>query len=199
MITARKCCYCLEAEMEYDIVKAVRQIAIALIFIMINLNVEFTAMRVNFVPSFIGFYLVYMVAHVLFEGPKLSFMKNVCLACFFFSLMDWIFGLMNAQLGYVGFGIRIAEFICNVIFMVLLFNRLYHLAAEAELDEYADTFRSIMIIYIIVYVGFYLTSMLLGSRFIVAALGILIYAMIAYTLVTVFRFARILQRKSEEE
>lgn len=199
MITARKCCYCLEEEMEYNVVKAVRQIAVGLIFIMINFNVEFATMTVNFVPSFIGFYLVYLVAHVLYEGQQLKFMRFICMACFFFSLMDFTFGLMNAQLGWAAFVLRIIEFILDVVFMFTLFNRLHKMALEAELDEFADTFRAIVIIYVIVYVGFYRTSVMMGARFIIAALGIIIYAMIAYTLIEVFRFARILQRKSEAE
>lgn len=199
MITARKCCYCLEAEMEYDIVKSVRQIAVGLIFIMINFNVEFKTMTVNFVPSFIGFYLVYLIAHVLYEGQQLKAMKLVCMICFFFSLMDFTFGLMNAQLGYVAFGLRVAEFICNVVFMFMLFNRLHKLAVENELDEFADTFRTIVFAYVVVYIGFYRSNVMLSNWFIVAGLGIIIYAMIAYILIEVFRFARILQRKSEKE
>ena len=185
--------------MEYDIVKSVRQIAVGLIFIMLNLNVEFATMTVNFVPSFIGFYLVYLTAHVLFEDIQLKSMKLVCMICFFFSLIDFIFGLMKAQLGYVAFGLRVAEFICNVVFMFMLFNRLHKLAVENELDEFADTFRIVVFAYVIVYVGFYRSNVMLGNWFIIAALGIIIYAMIAYILIEVFRFARVLQRKSEEE
>jgi len=67
------------------------------------------------------------------------------------------------------------------------------------LDEFADTFRIVVFAYVIVYVGFYRSNVMLGNWFIIAALGIIIYAMIAYILIEVFRFARVLQRKSEEE
>ena len=181
--------------MNYKTVKAVRQLFIALIFIMININIELKIGIVNFVPSFIGYYLASLAAVDLFDDGKGQFVKILSLICCVISLVDFILALMRAEVGYWGLALGIADLAFNLILMYMLFHRMSVLAEDEDLPDTAITIRSIMAAYIITYIGNYLTMILFGNGFIIALLGILMYAIILYALLTVFKLAGKLEEK----
>ncbi len=181
--------------MNYKTVKAVRQIFIALIFIMININIELKIGIVNFVPSFIGYYLVSLAALDLFDDGNGQFVRILSLVCCGISLVDFILALMRAEVGYWGLALGIADLVCNLVLMYMLFHHLSVLAEDNDLPDTAITIRSIMAAYIITYIGNYLTMIMFGNGFIMALLGILMYAIILYALLTVFKLAGKLEEK----
>jgi len=110
-------------------------------------------------------------------------------------LVDFILALMRAEVGYWGLALGIADLVCNLVLMYMLFHHLSVLAEDNDLPDTAITIRSIMAAYIITYIGNYLTMIMFGNGFIMALLGILMYAIILYALLTVFKLAGKLEEK----
>ena len=175
--------------MDYKTVKAVRQTFVALIFIMLNLNIELKIGIVNFIPSFIGYYLVSMIAGDLFEGEKGKLVRIISLVCCGISAVDWIMAFLRVEMGYWGLALGLADLAVNLVLMYMIFHRLSVLAEDNDLPDTAITIRTIMAAYIITYLGSYLTTILFGNGFIIALLGLLMYGIIFYALFTVFRLA----------
>lgn len=175
--------------MKYETVKAVRQTFVALIFIMLNLNIEIGNRIVNFIPSFIGYFLLTQAAMDLFEDKKGEVVKIISLICLVASAVQWILNFFNIQINTVNYILSSLDLVLNLIMMYLIFAHLADMAEENDLPDTAITFRTIMAGYILTYAANYLTAILFGNGFVMVILTMLMYGIIFYSLFRIFRFA----------
>ena len=175
--------------MKYETVKAVRQTFVALIFIMLNLNIEIKDRIVNFIPSFIGYYLLAMAARHLFDDKKGDIVRILSFICCGISAATWILNFFNIQNVIVNNILGGLDLILNLVMMYLIFAHLADMAQENDLPDTAITFRTIMAGYILTYVANYLTAILFGNGFVMLILTLLMYGIIFYSLIRIFRFA----------
>ena len=179
--------------MNDKIIKAVKTLAVGLIFVMVNLELEYKTIHFNIIPQFPGYFLIYLASKDFFEGEKAKRYGVLAMVCFFVSLLSFTAGLMGFKLGVVGIVIDMIHLLGSMLLMFVVFHRLSEIAIEAE-NEKAVFFRVIMVGYIATYIAQYLTGILFQSQVIYEFLGMILLILIIFALVMVFRFARELER-----